>query len=188
VHGLAQGKEARDKMQWLLERVGLDPRRAQSLPHEFSGGQRQRICIARALAMSPKLIIADEAVSALDVAIKGQIIDLMIDLQEEFGVSYLFISHDMAAVEKICDRVAVMYFGEIVEIGSKTDVIASPCHAYTQRLLSAIPIIHPAQRGRRPLVVADREKPRSPLKALDYQPPAASWCKVSDGHYIRQNA
>lgn len=100
-----------------MERVGLEPRRANSLPHEFSGGQRQRICIARALAMSPKVIIADEAVSALDVSIKGQIIELMIDLQKEFGVSYLFISHDMAAVERICNRVAVMYFGEIVEIG-----------------------------------------------------------------------
>src|SRR5690606_7650828 len=134
-----------------MERVGLEPARASSLPHEFSGGQRQRICIARALAMSPKLIIADEAVSALDVTIKGQIIDLMIDLQEEFGVSYLFISHDMAAVERICDRVAVMYFGEIVEIGQREDVIGRPGHDYTQALLSAIPITHPNQRGQRPL-------------------------------------
>lgn len=188
VHGLAQGKEAREKMHWLLERVGLDPRRAASLPHEFSGGQRQRICIARALAMSPKLIIADEAVSALDVAIKGQIIDLMIDLQQEFGVSYLFISHDMAAVEKICDRVAVMYFGEIVEIGAKKDVIANPVHPYTQRLLSAIPVTHPAQRKERIITAADKEKPRSPLKPLDYNPPVSRWARASDGHYIRQSA
>ncbi|MDR2310705.1 MAG: ABC transporter ATP-binding protein [Brucellaceae bacterium] len=188
VHGLAQGKEAREKMHWLLERVGLDPRRAASLPHEFSGGQRQRICIARALAMSPKLIIADEAVSALDVAIKGQIIDLMIDLQKEFGVSYLFISHDMAAVEKICDRVAVMYFGEIVEIGAKKDVIANPVHPYTQRLLSAIPVTHPAQRKARIITAADKEKPRSPLKSLDYSPPVSRWARASDGHYIRQSA
>lgn len=188
VHGLAQGKEAREKMHWLLERVGLDPRRAASLPHEFSGGQRQRICIARALAMSPKLIIADEAVSALDVAIKGQIIDLMIDLQQEFGVSYLFISHDMAAVEKICDRVAVMYFGEIVEIGAKKDVIANPVHPYTQRLLSAIPVTHPAQRKERIITAADKEKPRSPLKPLDYNPPVSRWARASNGHYIRQSA
>ncbi len=188
VHGLAQGKEAREKMHWLLERVGLDPRRAASLPHEFSGGQRQRICIARALAMSPKLIIADEAVSALDVAIKGQIIDLMIDLQQEFGVSYLFISHDMAAVEKICDRVAVMYFGEIVEIGAKKDVIANPVHPYTQRLLSAIPVTHPAQRKERIITAADKEKPRSPLKPLDYSPPVSRWARASNGHYIRQSA
>ncbi len=188
VHGLAKGKEAREKMHWLLERVGLDPRRAASLPHEFSGGQRQRICIARALAMSPKLIIADEAVSALDVAIKGQIIDLMIDLQQEFGVSYLFISHDMAAVEKICDRVAVMYFGEIVEIGAKKDVIANPVHPYTQRLLSAIPVTHPAQRKERLITAADKEKPRSPLKPLDYSPPDSRWARASDGHYIRQSA
>ena len=188
VHNLAQRKEAREKMHWLLERVGLDPRRAASLPHEFSGGQRQRICIARALAMSPKLIIADEAVSALDVAIKGQIIDLMIDLQQEFSVSYLFISHDMAAVEKICDRVAVMYFGEIVEIGAKKDVIANPVHPYTQRLLSAIPVTHPAQRKERLITASDKEKPRSPLKPLDYSPPDSRWARASDGHYIRQSA
>src|SRR5690606_36206825 len=101
VHRLARGAEAVEKMEWLMKRVGLDPARSSSLPHEFSGGQRQRICIARALAMSPKLIIADEAVSALDVSIKGQIIELIIDLQKEFGVSYLFISHVMAAVERI---------------------------------------------------------------------------------------
>lgn len=188
VHGLAQGMEAQEKMQWLMEKVGLDPRRSHSLPHEFSGGQRQRICIARALAMSPKLIIADEAVSALDVAIKSQIIDLMIDLQREFGVSYLFISHDMAAVEKICGRVAVMYFGEIVEIGNKNDVIANPVHPYTQRLLSAIPITHPAQRGQRPISVVERDKSRSPLKPLGYTPPQAHWARAAAGHYIRQTA
>lgn len=168
-----------------MERVGLDPSRASSLPHEFSGGQRQRICIARALAMSPKLIIADEAVSALDVAIKGQIIDLMIDLQKEFGVSYLFISHDMAAVERICDRVAVMYFGEIVEIGKTEDVIGRPGHEYTRRLLSAIPITHPDQRGRRPPQGVDVTQPRSPIKPLAYQAPAPRWSMASEGHFIR---
>ena len=184
VHGLARGAEAFEKMQWLMERVGLDPARASSLPHEFSGGQRQRICIARALAMSPKLIIADEAVSALDVTIKAQIIDLMIDLQKEFGVSYLFISHDMAAVERICDRVAVMYYGEIVEIGRTKDVVGRPGHDYTRRLLSAIPITHPDQRGKR-LAQVNLTQPRSPIKPLEYQAPVQSWGMASDGHFIR---
>ena len=188
VHGLARGNEARQKMRWLLERVGLDPRRSSSLPHEFSGGQRQRICIARALAMSPKLIIADEAVSALDVAIKGQIIDLLMGLQEEFGVSYLFISHDMAAVERICDRVAVMYFGEIVEVGSKEDVIANAVHPYTKRLLSAIPVTHPGQRTERYTSPLDRQSNRSPIKPVGYQQPKASWSEASGGHYIQQSA
>ena len=186
VHGLARGVAAVEKMEWLLERVGLDPARSTSLPHEFSGGQRQRICIARALAMSPKLIIADEAVSALDVSIKGQIIDLMIDLQEEFGVSYLFISHDMAAVERICDRVAVMYFGEIVEIGARDDVIGRPGHEYTQRLLSAIPITHPNQRGRRAGWHGNDGPPRSPIKPLGYQPDRPQWSMAATGHFIRQ--
>ncbi len=185
VHGLARGPEAIEKMEWLLERVGLDPARADSLPHEFSGGQRQRICIARALAMSPRLIIADEAVSALDVAIKGQIIDLMIDLQEEFDVSYLFISHDMSAVEKICDRVAVMYFGEIVEIGERDDVIGRPGHPYTQRLLSAIPITHPEQRSTHEPAPVDLAPPRSPIKPLGYTAPAPQWSMAADNHFIR---
>ena len=185
VHGIATGKEAQARMEWLLERVGLDPRRANRLPHEFSGGQRQRICIARALAMSPKLIIADEAVSALDVAIKAQIIDLMVDLQEEFGLSYLFISHDMAAIERICSRVAVLYYGEVVEIGSRDDVIGRPGHDYTQRLLSAIPITHPEQRGQRPPQKLSDGPARSPIKPLDYQPPPERWGMMAPGHFVR---
>ena len=184
VHGLAKGLEAKQRMEWLLERVGLDPRRASSLPHEFSGGQRQRICIARALAMSPKLIIADEAVSALDVSIKAQIIELMIDLQKDLGLSYLFISHDMAAVERICDRVAVMYFGEIVEIGSKEDVIGRPVHPYTRHLLSAIPVNHPKLRGTR-APLADM-KLQSALRPRGFEPPPARWQVAADGHFVRQ--
>jgi peptide/nickel transport system ATP-binding protein len=187
VHKIAKGAEAVEKMEWLMGKVGLDPARASSLPHEFSGGQRQRICIARALAMSPRLIIADEAVSALDVSIKAQIIDLMIDLKNEFGVSYLFISHDMAAVERICDRVAVMYLGEIVEIGQRDDVIGRPGHDYTQRLLSAIPITHPDQRGRRPIVPVDATPPRSPIKPLDFVAPPPAWGMAAEGHFIRRN-
>ncbi len=185
VHKLATRAEAQEKMLWLLERVGLDPKRQDSLPHEFSGGQRQRICIARALAMSPKLIIADEAVSALDISIKAQIIELMIDLQKEFNVSYLFISHDMAAIEKICQRVAVMYVGELVEIGNRDDVIGQPRHPYTQRLLSAIPITHPDQRGTKERLVADQSAARSPLKPVGYVAPKSSWSMAGPGHYIR---
>ncbi len=186
VHGIASGKEAERRMEGLLERVGLNPSRAGSLPHEFSGGQRQRICIARALAMHPKVIIADEAVSALDVTIKNQIIDLMIDLQKEFGVSYLFISHDLSAVERICDRVAVMYFGEIVEIGSRDDVIGQPGHPYTRRLLSALPITHPDQRGSRLRPTIDGPPPRSPIRPLDYRPTHQNWEMLAEGHFIRQ--
>lgn len=185
VHGIAAGKELREKMEWLLEKVGLSPDRAKSLPHEFSGGQRQRICIARALAMSPKLIIADEAVSALDVAIKAQIIELMMDLQNEFQISYLFISHDMAAVEKICHRVAVMYFGEIVEIGTRDDVIGRPAHDYTQRLLSAIPITHPDQRRDRLRERNDIHPPRSPIKPIGFQAEPPLWGQLGDRHFIR---
>jgi peptide/nickel transport system ATP-binding protein len=186
VHGLARGAEAVEKMEWLMERVGLDPVRASSLPHEFSGGQRQRICIARALAMSPRLIIADEAVSALDVTIKGQIIDLMIDLQKEFGVSYLFISHDIAAVERICDRIAVMYLGEIVEIGQRDDVIGRPGHRYTQQLLSAIPITHPDHCGKRLILPESMAAPPSPIKSLHHRAPAPEWSMAGDGHFMRR--
>ena len=186
VHRLARGAEAVEKMEWLMERVGLDPARSTSLPHEFSGGQRQRICIARALAMSPRLIIADEAVSALDVSIKRQIIELLLDLQKEFGVAYLFISHDMAAVERICDRIAVMYVGEIVEIGPCADVIGRPGHPYTQRLLSAIPITHPAQRGMRPIPDGQAGPPRSPIKLPGYLPAAPRWSMAAPNHYICQ--
>lgn len=185
VHGLAKGSEAFEKMEWLMERVGLDPKRSASLPHEFSGGQRQRICIARTLAMSPKVIIADEAVSALDVTIKAQIIELMIDLQKDFEVSYLFISHDMAAVEKICDRIAVMYSGEIVEIGKCEDVIGRPGHPYTQRLLSAIPITHPDQRKLGAEHIVDVTIPRSPMRPLGYQAPPPRWSTAGENHFIR---
>lgn len=186
VHGLAKGREAVEKMEWLMDRVGLAPSRASSLPHEFSGGQRQRICIARALAMSPKLIIADEAVSALDVTIKEQILDLMSNLQDEFGISYLFISHDMAAVERICDSVAVMYSGEIVEIGQRTDVIGRPGHAYTQRLLSAIPIKNPKHRGQRSRAELEAAPPLSPIKPLNFKSSPASWNMAAEGHFIRR--
>jgi peptide/nickel transport system ATP-binding protein len=186
VHGLASGEELREKMELLLDKVGIEPARQKSLPHEFSGGQRQRICIARALAMSPKLLIADEAVSALDVATKAQIIELMMDLQREFDVSYLFISHDMAAVEKICDRVAVMYFGELVEIGACDDVIGRPGHGYTQRLLSAIPITHPDQRIHRTVNAVEQRPPRGVISPLGFRRAPQLWSRIDEGHFVRR--
>lgn len=139
VHGLLQGKAAAARVAELLERVGLLPEHALRYPHEFSGGQRQRICIARALALNPKVIIADEAVSALDVSIRGQIINLLLDLQKEFGIAFIFISHDMAVVERISHRVAVMYLGQIVELGSAAQVLGEPRHPYTRLLLDSVP-------------------------------------------------
>ncbi|RUX43546.1 ABC transporter ATP-binding protein, partial [Mesorhizobium sp. M7A.F.Ca.US.014.04.1.1] len=127
-HGLATKAKALEKAKHLLERVGLEPSMITRLPHEFSGGQRQRICIARTLMLDPKVIIADEAVSALDVSVKAQVIDLLLELQEELRLSYLFISHDMAIVERVSHRVAVMYLGEIVEIGPSREVIGNPKH------------------------------------------------------------
>ena len=145
VHGLASGKQLRDRVGDLLERCGLWPGAAERFPHEFSGGQRQRIGIARALALQPKLIICDEPTSALDVSIQSQILNLLAELQDEFQLSYLFISHDMAVIHHVCDRIAVMFNGHIVEQGSRDEIINDPQHAYTKALLSAVPQPAPQQ-------------------------------------------
>ncbi|MSR19239.1 MAG: ABC transporter ATP-binding protein [Phycisphaerales bacterium] len=149
VHGMASGDELRERTEVLLERCGLWRAAADRYPHEFSGGQRQRIGIARALALQPRLIVCDEPTSALDVSVQSQILNLLADLQDEFHLSYLFISHDMAVIHHVCDRIAVMYNGVIVESGSRTDVIDRPQHAYTQALLSAVPEADPRARKER---------------------------------------
>jgi len=149
VHGLAKGDELRTRVEELLERCGLWRQAADRYPHEFSGGQRQRIGIARALALEPKLIVCDEPTSALDVSIQSQILNLLADLQDEFGLSYLFISHDMAVIHHVCDRIAVMYNGKIVEEGDRTGVIEDPQHEYTRALLSAVPEVDPRRNKER---------------------------------------
>ncbi|MEI4472866.1 ABC transporter ATP-binding protein [Frigidibacter sp. MR17.24] len=182
-HGLATRPEAEARVADLLVKVGLAPEMARRFPQEFSGGQRQRLCIARALGMTPALIVADEAVSALDVSIKAQVINLMLDLQEEMGLSYLFISHDMAVVERMSHRVAVMYLGEIVEIGPRAAIFENARHPYTRRLLSAVPVPDPSRRGlRRGLDVREL---KSPVRPLGYQPPHRAWHEVSPGHRVQ---
>ena len=182
VHGIASGSELKDRVATLLQRVGLPPEYAQRFPHEFSGGQRQRICIARALGLNPKMIVADEAVSALDVTIKAQVINLMMELQEEFDIAFLFISHDMAVVERISHRVAVMYLGQIVELGSRQAVFENPTHPYTKKLLAAVPVADPRERNLNRALNAD-EIP-SPVKPVGYEPTLEKMDEVSPGHFV----
>ncbi|TFV40815.1 ABC transporter ATP-binding protein [Bradyrhizobium frederickii] len=182
-NGLASASQARDKVADLLLRVGLAADMAARFPHEFSGGQRQRICIARALALGPKLIVADEAVSALDVSVKAQVVNLMLDLQASMGLAYLFISHDIAVVERMSHRVAVMYLGEIVEIGPRASVFGNPQHPYTKKLMAAVPVPDPSRRGTRRDVSNDEI--RSPVRAPDYQPPVRQYREVSPGHVVQ---
>lgn len=184
VHGIAPRRDAERRVAELLKKVGLEPGMAGRLPHEFSGGQRQRVCIARALALSPKLIVTDEAVSALDVSVKAQVLNLLLDLQEDLGLSYLFISHDMATVERVSHRIAVMYLGEIVEIGPRSAIIGNPQHAYTRKLLNAVPVPDPARRQarRKPSV----EELPSPVRPPDYRPPVRVWRDLGDGHQVME--
>lgn len=185
VHRVATQQEARLKVASLLERVGLHPDMAQRYPHEFSGGQRQRICIARALALNPKVVIADESVSALDVSIQAQIINLLIELQQDLGVAFLFISHDMAVVERVSHRVAVMYLGQIVEIGPRRAIFQNPQHPYTRKLMSAVPVADPSRRHTRLDVSAD-ELP-SPIRALDDMPVVEPLVQVGPDHFVAKH-
>ena len=153
IHTKMSKSEMMDRVGWLLDKVGLQPEQAQRFPHEFSGGQRQRVGIARALATNPDLIICDEPVSALDVSIQAQVINLMMDLQDEFNLSYLFIAHDLSVVEHISDKIVVMYLGNIVEMGDSAEVYHHPRHPYSRALLSSVPLPDPSQKDRKRIVL-----------------------------------
>jgi oligopeptide/dipeptide ABC transporter ATP-binding protein len=195
VHGLVRGKDKADRTAQLFEQVGLSPAQMKSFPHEFSGGQRQRVSIARALALNPKLIIADEPVSALDVSIQAQVINLMMDLQREKKLSYLFIAHGLAVVEHISHRVAVMYLGKIVEYADKATLFRQPLHPYTEALLAAVPVPNPKLKRARRHLAGDVPSPVNPPSGCPFHtrcPYAEARCRaevpalreVAPGHWV----
>ena len=162
VHNVYTGSEREDRLAFLLKTVGMSPDQGKRYPHEFSGGQRQRLGIARALALNPSVIIGDEPVSALDVSIQAQIINLLMDLKRDFDLSLMIISHDLAVVEYICDRIVVMYLGKVMETGTYSDIYSNPKHPYTQALLSAVPVPDPRRKNKRQILVGDVPSPINP--------------------------
>jgi oligopeptide transport system ATP-binding protein len=195
VFHISTKKERKDRIAYLLQKVGLSPDHARRYPHEFSGGQRQRIGIARALALNPKLIIGDEPVSALDVSIQAQVINLLEDIQKEFKLSYIIIAHDLAVVEHVCDRIAVMYLGRIVELARDKELYTSPLHPYTVALLSAIPVPDPNIIKKRIILEGDVPSPmhppagchfhtRCPRKKTECKTTIPPFTEIGDGHFV----
>lgn len=196
IHGTAKGRELREKIMELLEKVGLSPDHADRFPHEFSGGQRQRIGVARAIALNPSFIVLDEPTSSLDVSVQAKILNLLKDLQKELGLTYLFISHDLSVIKHMCDRIAVMYVGKIVEVADKDDLFKEPLHPYTKALFSAVPIPDPHLKDREKIILrGEVASPINPPPGCRFHPRCQhlkDMCKqeepplieVGDGHYV----